>query len=149
MRKDVTKKILIITHGKLAEGFASAIKILTGFDNLSFINAYVEDEEVNIDEEIKSFVESVEATDEGIIFTDLFGGSVNQKVMRMAQCLNPNIVIITQVNLPIILQILLCNEILTKEKIKEMIDQSPIELIDSSYLSNQIVEQSEEDFING
>lgn len=142
------KKILIITHGNLAEGFAGAIKILTGFDNISFINAYVEDQEVDIDTELKLFIESIESTDEGIIFTDLFGGSVNQKVMRMVQYLNSDMFIITQVNLPIILQVLLCNETLNREKIEEMIRQSPVQLIDSLYLSKQLVEQSEEDFIS-
>ena len=38
------RKILVATHGHYADGIRSSISILTGMqDNITFINAYVDD----------------------------------------------------------------------------------------------------------
>ena len=71
------KKILIATHGHLASGYLSSIELLAGTtEGITVINAYVE--ENDFDQELMKFVDGVTENDQIFVFTDLFGGSVNQ-----------------------------------------------------------------------
>lgn len=75
------KKILIATHGHLASGFLSSIQLLTGkVQEITVINAYVD--ECDYEQELNVFVNQVNEQDQIFVFTDLFGGSVNQKITK-------------------------------------------------------------------
>ena len=77
------KKILIATHGYLADGFKSSISLLTGGeDAIETICAYVDESDYT--ERIQAFVDSIGPDDDGVIFTDIYGGSVCQKVALIA-----------------------------------------------------------------
>lgn len=68
------------THGKLADGFQSSLNILADKGkSIEVINAYVTDEDYT--PKITEFVQGIQQDEQAIIFTDLFGGSVNQKVV--------------------------------------------------------------------
>ena len=71
------RRIIVATHGKLAEGFMTSIKLIGGnTSNMVFLNAYVEN--TNIDEDIKEIMK-IPVDEEIIVCTDLLGGSINQK----------------------------------------------------------------------
>lgn len=77
------KKILIATHGYLADGFKSSISLLTGGeDAIETICAYVDESDYTA--RIQTFVDSLSPEDDGVIFTDIYGGSVCQKVALIA-----------------------------------------------------------------
>lgn len=117
------KKILVASHGHLASGLQSSIQILTGMgDHLQVIDAYVDDSDYT--QQISQFVAAVR-NQPAIIFTDLQGGSVNQKVV-LAVAGHPNIMVVTQMNLAIILAVLLDNEPLTAAHLDELINQSQV-----------------------
>ena len=64
------RKILIATHGFLADGIKNSISILTGKDDcLTCINAYVDDSDFTGD--LQAFIDSVSPDDEAGIFTGL------------------------------------------------------------------------------
>ena len=116
------KKILIATHGCMAEGVKSSVKILAGMaDSISCINAYMDESDYT--EQILAFVDSVEAGDNAVIFTDLYGGSVNQRVVRYLPK-DKNIHLITGFNLGLVLGIALAAEPLTEESIDEIVSES-------------------------
>ncbi len=121
-------KILIATHGKLASGFQSSINILTGKGNsVEVVDAYVDDSDYT--PQIDAFMDSVTDDEQAVIFTDLYGGSVNQKVVtRLVPKGKDNIFLIANSNLAIILSILLLPEgtKLSDEKISELISESAI-----------------------
>lgn len=121
-------KYLIATHGKLASGFQSSINILTGKgDSVQVIDAYLDDSDYT--PKIDDFIDSVADDEQAVIFTDLYGGSVNQKVVtRLVPKGKDNIFLIANSNLAIILSILLLPEgtKLSDEKINELIGESAI-----------------------
>lgn len=121
-------KYLIATHGKLASGFQSSINILTGKgDAVKVIDAYLDNSDYT--PKIDEFIDSVNDDEQAVIFTDLFGGSVNQKVVtRLVPKGKDNIFLIANSNLAIILSILLLPEEtkLDDQKINELIEESAI-----------------------
>lgn len=121
-------KYLIATHGKLASGFQSSLNILTGKgDEVSVIDAYLDDSDYT--PKIDAFIDSVGADEQAVIFTDLYGGSVNQKVVaRLAAKGKKGIFLIANSNLAIILSIILQPEgtKLTDDIINQAITESAI-----------------------
>ncbi len=122
------RKILIASHGNLAQGFKSAAKIIVGKEeNVEAINAYVD--EINLNEKLENYFNSLDASDELIIFSDMFGGSVNQSLMQRLNRANTHL--ITGTNLPVFLEILLMDDsvLLTSSAIEEAINGSKDQLM--------------------
>ena len=75
-------KIMLASHGNLAAGMLSSAEMVFGKqDNVSVICAYVDGED-DVSTRIKGFIDSIAPDDSWIIFTDLFGGSVNNEFMK-------------------------------------------------------------------
>lgn len=126
------RKILIATHGNLADGIKSSINILSGEkSNIYYLNAYVDD--TNIDDAICSFFKNLAPDDEAVIFTDILGGSVNQKFVQY--CSIPNVYLISGFNLPIILEVVLNSGKLSKDFIRQKIKECREQLIYVNELS--------------
>lgn len=139
------KKILVATHGNFAEGIISSINLILGEqDNLHYINAYLD--EVPLKEKIKIFFEQNTATEDVVIvFTDLFGGSVNQAFLEYIDREDTHF--ITGVNLPLLLEAVMLNEEdVTEEKLKEIVTRSKEQIIYTDHPKHQNTETSDEIF---
>ena len=124
------KKILIATHGMLADGFKSSINLLAGDSyDIKTINAYTDQCSGDYSDQILDFVNSVQGQDEGVIFTDLLSGSVNQKVCQV-RVGKENVFVITGVNLMCILAVVLEIRPLNKEVLNEIIRESTVSLVE-------------------
>ncbi|KEI00891.1 PTS sugar transporter subunit IIA [Clostridium botulinum] len=137
------KKYLIASHGELANGIKSSLDILANKGNaVEVINAYITDEDYT--PKIVNFIKSIGNDEQGIIFTDLFGGSVNQKsVTEVLTNKSKNVFIISNVNLAIVLSLLFSVEdAFSEEYIKKSIVESQVTLV-STKISN---DDSEKDF---
>lgn len=116
--------ILIASHGHFASGLKSSIDILTGMaKKIQVIDAYVDKSDYT--KQITDFIQNAKRP--AVIFTDLKGGSVNQKVVLEA-AQEKDIFIVTQTNLAVVLAVFLDNEKLTKEHLQDLINQSQVEL---------------------
>ena len=128
------RKFLIGSHGKLASGLQSSIDILAGMGQaLEIIDAYVDDSDYT--SQIDDFVAGVAADEQGLIFTDLLGGSVNQKMVTAVMASGKdNIFLITNSNLATLLSLVFLNpdEALTKDRIVTVINESQVQLVDLS-----------------
>ncbi|KAF1300828.1 PTS sugar transporter subunit IIA [Enterococcus sp. JM9B] len=132
--------MLIATHGKMASGIKDSIKVLTGLeDQIVAVDGYSGD--CDLDKEIQSFLK-LQQTDPMIIFTDIIGGSVSQKVLSLTQKMD-NIFVITGVNLPIVLSVLMSINELEESDLQEMIQQGQVQLI-----NNTTTTEVEDDFFN-
>lgn len=139
----MNKKYLIASHGELAKGIQSSLNILANRGNeVEIINAYITDEDYT--PTIVNFIENVGDDEQGIIFTDLFGGSVNQKVLtELLNSKKENIFVISNANLPIVLSMMFSVEDkFTEEYIKKSIEESQVTIV-STKISN---DEEEEDF---
>ncbi|MBO0452297.1 PTS sugar transporter subunit IIA [Candidatus Enterococcus murrayae] len=110
-------KIAIATHGNFAKGLKSTLELFIPNESISYLTAYVE-EEPSIDDQIKRFFDSLEG-ESAIIFTDLLGGSVNQKVLLASS--GKNTKIIAGFNLSLVLEVILNKEQLTEERLSQLI----------------------------
>lgn len=138
------KKILIATHGTLASGAKSTIELLVGnMADITCINAYVEGGE-DVPESITRFFDSVKPEEVVFVFTDILGGSVNQKITAYASKLN--VFIIAGFNLPVILTVLMETEKVTKERLKEIIEESRSKM---NLVEVDINNENDEDFLEG
>ncbi len=139
------RKFLIGSHGRLASGLQSSIDILAGMgQSLEIINAYVDDSDYT--SQIDDFIAGVAADEQGLIFTDLLGGSVNQKMVTAVMASGKdNIFLITNSNLATLLSVMFLNpdEALTKDKIVTVINESQVQLVDLSPATD-----SEDDFFD-
>ncbi|CRH85816.1 PTS system fructose IIA component [Chlamydia trachomatis] len=139
------RKFLVGSHGRLASGLQSSIEILAGMGQaLEIIDAYVDDSDYS--SQIDDFVAGVAADEQGLIFTDLLGGSVNQKMVTAVMASGKdNIFLITNSNLATLLSLVFLNpdEALTKDQIITVINESQVQLVDLSPATD-----SEDDFFD-
>ncbi len=119
------KQILIATHGKMASGIRYTAELIVGkLAEITTIDAYVTPED-NVEEQFRTFF-AEHANDRIIVFTDLMGGSVNQKLMEYAK--KDNVSLITGTNLPVLIQVMLAGDDVTEEEIEEYIEEARSEL---------------------
>ena len=138
------KKILIATHGNLAEGALSSLKIIAGeIENITYINAFTE--EKNIDKALLNYFSTCNEEDQIIVLTDIFGGSVNQAAIKFIP--KGNVFLITGFNLALLLEIAMMNpeENVDEEKIKEIIKNSQKQIM---FVNDVINSTTEEDFFD-
>lgn len=131
---------LLISHGKLAEGILSACKIILGEKkNLFAINMYEDDE--NLESKLKHlFAKNDISSNKLIIITDIFGGSVNQKVIKLFG-LKENI-ILTGMNLPMLLELLTNDSAkLDIENIRDIVNRTQKQIM----VVNDFMEKMDED----
>ncbi|MDO4680008.1 MAG: PTS mannose transporter subunit IIA [Aerococcus sp.] len=131
----MTTKYLVASHGHLAEGLQSAIHILANMDDqLHVINAYIDD--TDFMPEVDEFLGSLTEEDQMIIFTDLMGGSVNQKIFQavMTQQKQNQAFIITNTNLPILLSILLEDREWDGDSLKQAVSDAQVQCLDLGQL---------------
>lgn len=113
------KKVLVASHGHLASGIRSSIEILTGMaDMVEAVDCYVGDSDFT--PRIQAFIDSVGPGDEAVIFTDIYGGSVFQKVVLM-EPEKRGIVHVTGMNLGLVIETLLGAEPVTADSIKQSV----------------------------
>ncbi|MDY2778025.1 MAG: hypothetical protein SOU51_06560 [Collinsella sp.] len=123
------RKTLIATHGYLARGFKSSAEILAGMgESIIDINAYTDEEPGDYTPKIAAFIDGVAEDEEGLIFTDLAGGSVNQKVVcTLAERpggVPANVFLVTDTNLMSLIALLLESRDLSADLIDELLGQT-------------------------
>ena len=99
------RKFLIMSHGDMSSGVKSTLNMLLGNrDDVIIKAAYIDDNELSIESEIQNILSNFNMNDELIIFTDLFGGSVNNEAMKFIK--DTRVKIISGMNIPLIVEIL-------------------------------------------
>ena len=90
------RKIVVASHSLLAQGFKDTLEFLTGKgDAVNAVCAYVNDNGEGLDAAVEA---ALSGTDEVVVLTDAYGGSVNQRFSRFA---SDRIHVIAGVNLPL------------------------------------------------
>ncbi|MFR3912843.1 MAG: PTS sugar transporter subunit IIA, partial [Clostridium paraputrificum] len=103
------------------------------------LNAYVEDGDIK--ENVKDFFNEYKPEDEVIVFTDLYGGSVNQ---ICAEYINKeNVHLIAGFNLALVLELLYKDEPLTNEVIRKEVENARNQLV---YVNDIELKEEGDDF---
>lgn len=137
------RHILIATHGLLASGAKSTMNFLIGnVDNVDYITAYV-DGAKPINEQIEEYFAKIPQEDEVVIFTDIKGGSVNQKMIPY--CVRENTFLVSGFNLAILIEVTMTPEKLTNDFLKAKIEEARNQLC-LVELENK-TEENDDDFL--
>lgn len=121
------KKFVIASHGGLAKGLETTLSLFVSSDvDITYISAYL-DETVTLDQQISDFLATVGEADQIIAFTDLYGGSVNQRFAQLQQE-RSDLFIITGFNVPLLLEVLLSTEPVTTESLDQLVEATRQEL---------------------
>lgn len=114
-------KIFLSSHGKLASGMKSSCSILLGdSENLTVFDAYVD--QSSVQEHLDEFFAGVEAGDEVILCSDLYGGSVNQVMYTYLD--RPNTRLVAGVNMSFMMNLLGEEDHVSDERLDEIIEES-------------------------
>jgi fructoselysine/glucoselysine PTS system EIIA component len=101
------RKFLIATHGTFAGGIRSSVDIIAGsMENVFLIQAYT-GENKSIKDDVDAVLLQINDNDELIVFTDLMGGSITNQILQYA--LKKNVFIVSGVNLPLLLDVMLAD----------------------------------------
>lgn len=135
------KKVVIATHGHLAEGFVSALKIIVG-DNpqVTSVCGYTTPD-FNLDETIENIMENhdFEAFDL-VICTDMMGGSVNNGFIKYLGQYPFHLV--TNINLAFLVDLLLTPGGINKAMLTNKVNE---ELVSVKYINNVVESFTDED----
>lgn len=116
------KRFLIMSHGHMASGIKSSVEILTGpCEAIAAIDCYVDDSDYV--PAVRDFIEGNAKGDESVIFTDILGGSVFQKVIQERPETH-GVMHVTGTNLAVVIECLLTGDRLTPEKVSEIATQA-------------------------
>lgn len=133
------RKFLISTHGTFAGGIKSALELIAGKnENVYTIEAYT-GENKSIDDDIQEILAKINPSDELIVFTDLMGGSVTNQVIQNA--LKENVYIISGVNLPLLLDIILADP---DAPVTEIIEAGIVNAKDQIIFVNKLINPNPE-----
>jgi fructoselysine/glucoselysine PTS system EIIA component len=134
------RKFLIATHGTFAKGLHSSFEMITGAaGNVFLIQAYT-DENKSIEDDLTAVLQQINKEDELIIFTDLAGGSVTNQVLQFA--LRENVYIVSGVNLPLLLDIMLADP---DTQINEVIETGISNAKEQIVFINKLLTSKQED----
>ena len=129
-------KIIVASHGKFAEGIKNTVEMIGGNNpNIIAYCAY-DDNGTNLDG-LKDIIEK-NASEELIVCTDLYGGSVNNFLIPYA--ISNQITLIAGVNVALLLSLSLATD-LSKDIIKNLIEESKTYTV----FFNDSFEESEEE----
>lgn len=114
------KKILLCTHGDMANGMINSLELITGgVVNVSALSVNMEDTIDFVRSKIEDFINSCELEDDKIILTDIPGGSTTQASFYYINT-SKRVHVITGLNLGLLLEIYLSSE----EDIVELLKNS-------------------------
>lgn len=134
-------KIFLSSHGTLASGMKKSVEILAGVSsNLVTFDAYMDDE--LLEDALRNFFEETSEYDDKVLLSDLYGGSVNQKMYLYLD--RPNTYLIAGVNLALVLELLL-QETVNEVYLNELVEKSRKMLRIVHY--DDEFESDEEDFL--
>lgn len=116
-------KLLLASHGDLADGICSSLKIIMGEQgNIRTLCAYTK-EEFDLRSEVWEILNDLSYEDKLIVVTDIFGGSVNNEFMNNLN--RNNLYLIAGLNLPLVIELAtISDEDNIEEQIKSALENS-------------------------
>lgn len=115
------RKFLLATHGTFAKGILDSLSIIMGKQsNIECLCAYLDGED-NIEQRVKTIVESKNSKDDLVVVTDVFGGSVNNEFMKYLS--TQGLYLISGLNLNLLIELISSQEVNTEKMIKEILEK--------------------------
>lgn len=116
-------KILLASHGYLAQGMKSSLEILMGAnDRIECLCAYVDDDTRDVAALIDAWMDAKDPADTWFVVTDIFGGSVNNEFIQRQAA--ESFTLIAGMNLPLLVEMVTQLDTLDEGKAKAAVEGS-------------------------
>lgn len=103
------RQIIVATHAHFADGIVESTQLLSGArDNVRALSMFVDGRD-DVAAEAARILGKIPEADDLVICTDLLGGSVNNEFTKLVQA-RPNTHLVTNMNLPFLIQLLFAPE---------------------------------------
>ncbi|QNK39094.1 PTS sugar transporter subunit IIA [Caproicibacter fermentans] len=119
-------KILLVSHGKFAEGLCNTMHRFFGADNIFCAAVTEKDGSAKLRETVENYLAQWEG-EQVIICSDMMGGSANQTVYPFLS--RPNTFLVAGMNLPLVMQLHLEDGDITADALREMIKDAKTEIV--------------------
>lgn len=137
------RRFIFASHHKLAYGLKDTVDFLTGATKIIYdINAYLDDETIDIDTVVAELFASFDDEDEVVVLVDMMGGSVYQKFYPY---MSEKVHVICGMNLPMALSLVLApeDERLTSEKVEQVLMDCKNQLVYVNKMAASVDEDDE------
>ena len=115
-------KVLLGSHGRFASGIKTSLEILIGKEDankLTVIDAYIDGNDV--DAQLEDFFNNVDDSEQVLMLSDLYGGSVNQKMYLYLN--RSNTYLVAGVNLAFVLEICMLDKV-DSDTLERIVEQA-------------------------
>lgn len=133
-------KILLVSHGDLAQGLCATATKFFGASNIYYANVDLETGTTGLIEKVNKYLEEWK-NEQVVVCSDLKGGSANQTVAQMLA--NHEFFLVSGMNLALILQLIMCQEV-DEDSLKNMIEEAKNDLVLVNDLLNNIHSDDDE-----
>ncbi|MCR4746113.1 MAG: hypothetical protein K5894_12910 [Lachnospiraceae bacterium] len=138
-------RLLLASHGTLAEGMRNTAELLMGKnENVEILCAYVDEESKDLSSMIERWMSKRKAEDQWIVITDIFGGSINNEFMMKMD--GGNYWLISGMNLPLVLSLWTETENISEGQIETLIKESIGGVVFCNKVLSEYKPEEEEDF---
>lgn len=96
-------KILLVSHGAIAEGFRSTLVDFFGAENFYAASVNLETGTEDLLNKVNDYLDKWPDKEQVLICSDIMGGSANQAVFPLID--RPNILLLAGMNLPLLIQL--------------------------------------------
>lgn len=133
-------KYLLASHGKFAEGTKSFLDIMISQrDDVYTLGAFMD--ERGLDELIEEKMKEIGDFEQLIVFCDLNGGSVAQKMYIYQNNDSRDIKVIAGYNIALVMDIIFKNKALTDEEIRESINECKNHIVYLNDIKAALIEE--------
>ena len=119
----MSKKVVLVSHGRLSEGMASAVEMVFGKnEDLSYLGLSPDGNVVELIGDLREQV-AANPNDQYIVVADIFGGSVcNQSLQQLSEF--DNVKLVAGMNMGLVVSILAMPGELSDEMLAQMVAES-------------------------
>ncbi|MTD41856.1 PTS fructose transporter subunit IIA [Erwinia sp. CPCC 100877] len=136
-------KIILASHGELAQGMKQTVSMLIGTENQIYALSAFRDEDEKIDDQIQKLLKEI-GTENVYILTDILGGSINNEMLYLLQQY-PQLHVITGMNLPLVISLATQTGKIEQKVLARLIEESRAALVDCEQLLHKQVELGADD----
>lgn len=122
----MSNKIIVASHGNLAEGLKNTVDMFLGKDSnkIMYLSLYSDGKNkisTDISNELLHLMKQIKEEDYLLIFTDIYGGSVDQIFLKETMNMK-NSFVICGFNLPIVLEAALFDKDMNRRNVMDLIE---------------------------
>ena len=116
-------KIFLSTHRHMASGMRSSLEILTGrIASITVFDAHLPESEGTVEQHIEEFLQNCRKDETKLLISDIYGGSVNQSMMKYAE--RTHTYVIAGINLALLLDLAVTDADYSKEQLQAKIEEA-------------------------